>query len=97
MTHKHDPIEQLDGLIKCRTCGELLPSMEETIAQVDSAVKVNRILQEIAVAGHYKALTFEDGFVVYARDKGNNREELAVKKLSKRNYQVLKRVVHVEP
>ena len=96
MKHEHEPNIQLNGMITCRTCGEILPYMEEDIAKVDSALKANRILQELAVAGNYRANSWDSGFVLYSRDKNANREELAVKKGSKRNYRVVKRVVHVE-
>lgn len=94
MTHNHDPIVQNDGIIKCRTCGEILPCMTETIATTDSAIKANRVLQEIAVAGQYQALSFEQGFVLYARTRNTNREELCVEKVSPRRYRVCKKTIH---
>ena len=96
MCHEHEPMVMLNGTIRCRTCGEILPRMEETISLVSSQRRANRILQEIAVAGHYQANTFEDGFVVYSRSNNGNREELTVQKLSERNYRIVKRLISLQ-
>ena len=93
MKHEHEPILQLGGLIKCRTCGEFLNDMEEEIAIVSSYRRANRILEEIAVAGHYLAKGFEKGFVVFSREMNGNHEEITARKLSERNYCVIKRIV----
>ena len=92
--HVHDIIVQLDGEAKCRICGE--SPREEEIAIVTSYRRANRILEEIAVAGHYRATTFERGFVVYAIERGSNREEVTAQKLSNRTYRIIKRFVDVE-
>ena len=89
MEHKHDPVVIL-GSIKCRLCGKLLSSATENVAVADSAVRANRILQEIAVAGQYRADSTRDGFVVYIRDHGNLQEELSVQKVSNRRYHIIK-------
>ena len=96
MEHKHEPIIQLDGLIKCRTCGEILSSMEEEITRVSSARRVIKVLQEIAVAGKYRASSFAGEFVVYSRDRNGNREEVTGQKISERNYRIFKRTISVE-
>ena len=96
MQHEHDPEIQLNGLIKCRTCGEPLLSMEEEITKVSSAIRVVRVLQEIAVAGKFRASSFEGDFVVYARDRNGNREEITGQKLNERSYRIFKRTISVE-
>ena len=96
MGHEHEPMVMLDGMIRCRTCGELLPRMEETISLVSSQRRANRIVQEIAVAGHYQANALEDGFVVYSRRKNGSQEEITVQKLSERNYRIVKRLISAQ-
>ena len=95
MKHEHEPILSLDGIIRCRACGELLPNMEEEITKVSSARRVVKVLQEIAVAGRYRASSFEGEFVVYCRDKNGNREEVTGQKVGERNYRIFKRTVSV--
>lgn len=94
--HEHDPVLQLDGLILCRTCGKFLPYMEEIIAVATSQRRMNLIMQEIAVAGHYVATTFENGYVVYSRVKDSNQEEIVAKKHGIRSYKIMKRVTSVD-
>ena len=96
MIHKHEPQILLDGQIKCRTCRKLLSSAEEEITKVSSARRVIKILQEIAVAGRYRATSFEKEFVVYSRDKNGNREEVTGERLSERNYRIFKRTISAE-
>lgn len=94
MTHEHEPNVQLDGKIRCRTCGETLPSMEEKGTIVSSRVRANGILTELAIAGHYQASYNEDGFVVYGRDKPDGgREEVTAKKINKRAFRVIRRII----
>ena len=94
--HQHEPLIQLGGLIRCKTCGKLLPSMEEEITKVSSARRVVKVLQEIAVAGKYRAVSFEKEFVVYSRDKNGSREEVTGEKLGERHYRVFKRTVSTQ-
>ena len=93
MEHKHEPLVQLDGLIKCRICGELLPYAEEEICKVSSAMRVRRVLEEIAVAGEYTADSYEKGFIVYSKKQNGIIEEVTGEKLSDRNYRVYKRLI----
>lgn len=93
MKHEHDPVLMLDGLIKCKTCGTTLPSMEEEISIVTSRRRAEKILQEIAVAGSYQADRFEEGFVVYSKEDNNYREEVTAQKTEGTGYRVLKRVI----
>ena len=93
MKHEHDPVLMLDGLIKCRTCGKILPSMEEEISIVTSRRRAEKILQEIAVAGSYQADKFENGFVVYSKEYNNYREEVTAQKTEGTGYRVLKRFI----
>jgi len=67
--------------------------MEEEITQMDSAVQANRVLQEIAVAGHYRASSFMDGFVIYSRDIDKRREEVTIQKISNRKFRVYRRII----
>ena len=93
MEHKHEPLVQLDGMIKCRTCGIILPYAEEEICKVSSAMRVRRVLEEIAVAGGYYAASYEQGFIVYSKKQDGIVEEVTGEKLSDRNYRVYKRMV----
>ena len=91
MKCEHDPIVQLDDLIRCRKCGELLPEMEEEIATVSSRKRANNVLQEIAVAGGYRASGMQDGFVVYRKMQNENEEEVTAQKNKGFGYKVVKR------
>lgn len=94
MEHKHEPILQLDGRILCRTCGELLPSMEEKGTIVSSRVRAIGILTELAIAGHYQASYSEDGFPVYGRTMPDgSREEVTAKQNNKRSFRVFRRII----
>lgn len=94
MEHVHEPVVQLNGLIVCRTCGKQLSKAEEQITIVSSYRSANKVLEEIAVAGHYTADSFNNhNFVVYSRQVNNNREEVTVEKISNRSYRVLKRII----
>lgn len=96
MVHEHEPNLQLDGKIRCRTCGETVPSMEEQVGIVTSRVRANRILEEIAVAGHYQAKAYEEGFVIYGRDSNGSREEVTAKRINERSYRIIRRTITVE-
>ena len=90
MEHKHEPIISLDGQIKCRTCGKILPFFEEELAKVSSAIRLRRILEEIAVAGNYTAISFHRGFVVYSKKIDNLREEVTGEKVANREFRIYK-------
>ena len=93
MEHKHFPEIQLDGTIKCKDCGQTLPYAEEEICKVSSAMRVRRVLEEIAIAGEYMAASYEKGFMVYSKRQNGITEEVTGEKLSERNYRVYKRLV----
>jgi len=95
MKHEHDPILQLDGIIKCRTCGVMLSNMEEEITTVTSRRRAEKVLQELAVAGGYRASGFDDGFVVYRIEKNGNEEEVTAKKKEGVGYKVVKRTTRL--
>jgi hypothetical protein len=90
--HVHNPTVGLDNIIKCQTCGDILPYAEKEICKVSSANRVQRVLEEIAVAGGYVASSFENGFIVYTNTIAGIREEVTASKISGRNYRVYKRM-----
>lgn len=96
MEHKHEPIVGLDSIIRCRTCGKILPSAEYEVCKVSSAIRARRVLDEIAIAGGYAATSYDRGFVVYSKTHGGVKEEVVGEKLADRNYRVFKRVSSVE-
>ena len=93
MEHKHSVVVTLDGLIRCSTCGNILPQSEEEICKVTSAVQARRALEEIAVAGKYNAQYFGNYFVVYAKESNGVREEVTGEKVAERQYRIYKRLV----
>jgi len=93
--HVHTPVVQLDGLLKCQICGEHIPVIEENITIADSRVRANRVMEEVAVSGHYRASAYHDGFVVYSRTVGDIQEELSVQKISARRYRVYKITIQI--
>ena len=90
--HKHEALVRLDGFIQCKTCGQILPSMEETISKVNSATRAIRVLSEIAVAGKYRAYSFDKGFIIYSKEKDGLREEVTAEKIADREYRIYKRI-----
>lgn len=94
--HKHDPMVQLNGIILCRNCGKLLSYAEQEICKVSSALQVNRVLEEIAVAGGYTAASHEKGFIVYSRVNNGTKEEVTGEKLAERSFRVYKRLMNRE-
>ena len=93
MKHIHEPLVSLDNIIKCRTCGQILPYVEQELGKVSSARMANRLLGEIAVKGGFHAGSFDGDFIVYSRDKDGIREELTVEKKSERVYIILRKLV----
>jgi glycine/serine hydroxymethyltransferase len=92
---EHEPIIQLDGIIKCRKCGKFLQSMTEEIANPDSGVKANRIMHTIASAGQFKAIASDNEFAAYTREVNGNIEELRAEMISPRKYRVYRKITHV--
>ena len=66
---------------------------ETTINIVQSKSKAKDILENIAVAGKYKASGFNNGFVIYSKEKGDTIEEVTAKKVSGRKFEVFRRTV----
>ena len=93
MEHKHEALIGLDGIIKCRTCGQILPYAEEVLGNVPSIKVARRILDEIAIKGGHSVSAFADGFVVYTKDQDGIREEVSCRRISSREYQIYKRLV----
>ena len=93
MKHEHEALAELGGIIKCRTCGQILSYAEQELGKVSSARMANRLLDEIAVKGEFHADSFEGDFIVYSKDKDGMREELTVKKESDRVYVILRKLV----
>ena len=91
--HEHEPLILLDGIIKCRTCGEILPYAEQELGKVSSAVMANRMLDELAIQGGFKADSFEDGFIVYSKDKDGIREEMSARRKSERVYIIIQKFI----
>ena len=93
--HEHEPLIGTDSLIRCRTCGIILPQMTEEVCKVYSAKGATKVLNEMATAGKYRANSLENGFVVYVRERNGLREEVTGEKLSKRTFRVIKRLISV--
>ena len=98
MQHQHDPLIGLDGLIKCRTCGELLPYFEEEICKVSSESRAKRVLEEIAAAGRYTVTSITGGFVIFSRETwpSNIIEEITCEKTHSRVYRIYKKLTSVK-
>jgi len=90
MEHKHDIIISLNHQITCRTCGQIVPYFEEIISRVQSAKKAKRIMDEIAVAGEYKAISIYQGFVHYVRELDGLTEEITARETGDRAFEVVK-------
>lgn len=93
MEHKHDLIIDLSGLIKCRTCGQTLPSAEIELGKVSSAIMANEFLDKIAIEGKYQIISKDEGFPVYSKDKDNIREEVTAKKKTDRVYVIVQKLI----
>ena len=91
--HKHEAYISLDNIIRCRTCGQVLPFIEETIGKVVSAKQAKRVLDEIAVTGKYRAIGFSGGFIIFGKNKDDSLvEEITAEKLKERNF-IIKKVM----
>ena len=93
MEHIHEPIVGLDNVVRCRACGEIMPYAETELGKVSSAIMANRLLDEIAIKGGFRAISHEGDFIVYSKDRNGIREELTARKLSDRVYVVLQKLI----
>ena len=93
---EHDALIGLDCIIRCRLCGDVLPYSIETITKVQSSTRAKRILDEIAVAGNYRASSFNDSFIVYSRCRDSLIEEVSVEKVKDREFRVFKKIMKGE-
>ncbi|MBA7631409.1 hypothetical protein ES703_38940 [subsurface metagenome] len=66
---------------------------EQAILKVQNSVSAKRVLDEIAVAGGYQPTGFRDGFVVYSKNKDGVTEELFVKKIGDKNFEVVRKTI----
>jgi len=90
MEHKHEPQQTIDGTIKCRICGEVLPIVIETVAKVQSAKMANAILGHHAVDGKYIADSILNDFVVFRRETSNRIEEITARRVDSHMFEVIK-------
>ena len=93
MSHEHEPLVGLNGLIKCKTCGNILPSVEMTISHVSSAYRARKVLENIASAGKYTIIGFHEDFPVYSKNKNGIIEEITASKITIRDYRVIKKII----
>ena len=63
---------------------------ETIIARVQSAKSATRVLEQLAVAGFYTAKRFNGSHIVYARHIFGFVEEITVKELGQRQFEVVK-------
>ena len=94
MKHEHEALVGNDNLIRCRTCGVVIPYAETEIGKVSSAIMANRMLDELAIKGGLTPVSFENNFIVYAKDKDDGiHEEITAKKVSDRVYTIVKKII----
>ena len=94
MDHKHEPIAQLDGLVKCRTCGIILSNSEQELGRVSSARMAHKILVKIATEGEFVVGGYEDGFVIYKKDRRDGLKELiTIRKEAERAYAIIQKLM----
>ena len=68
-------------------------TQEQVIYKAYNSVRANKILVEIVVAGGYQAAGFHDGFVVYSKNRGGITEELFVRKIGDKNFEVVRKTI----
>jgi len=90
--HKHEPLVGLDGLIRCKDCGEILKYAEKELAKVSSARMATKVLTKIAYEGGFKMDSIEGEFIMYSKDKDGIKEQITVRKRSARVYIILQKI-----
>ena len=93
MEHIHEAEIQLDGLIRCRICGEVLSYAEKILGKVSSARMATKLLNKIAFEGKFRMDSIDGEFTTYAKDRNGIREELTARKQSNRVYLVLQKLI----
>ena len=102
--HIHEPMTQLDDLIRCRTCGELIEkggddpieNSEVELATVTSSRYANSIIDQIAIEGDFQPDAIVNGFMVYSKTKDGIREELTIRRRAEtRMYVVVKKTIRI--
>ena len=91
--HEHEPLVGNDNLIRCKTCGQILPSVEMTISHVSSAYRARKVLENIASAGKYTIVGFHEDFPIYSKNKNGITEEITASKITIRDYRIIKRLI----
>jgi len=89
--HKHEPIVTLDGQLKCMTCGKPLEEAQEEITSLGSRLGAKELLDHMAVDGGYSAGAYENGFIVFSREKDSITEEITIVRHGLRDYRIVKR------
>ena len=92
MTHEHDPIVGSDKIIRCRICGELLSHLEEVLGRLTSFTRARRFQDEIAWNGGYVAAGYTGLSVIYSRRTDGLVEEVTVRKMGDRKFEVVKKI-----
>ena len=93
MNHRHEPLVGLDGLIRCKGCGEILEYAEKELAKVSSARMATKVLTKIAYEGGFKMDSIEGEFIVYSKDKNGIREEVSARKKTDRVYVIVQKFI----
>lgn len=70
-----------------------MTTQEQVITKAQSSVSADKILDEIVVAGGYQAIGFRAGFLVYSKVEDEVIEELFVRKVGDKDFQVVKRTI----
>jgi len=91
--HEYEGLVSNDNILRCRTCGQILGMIEQTISKVVSAYRARKVLEEIAVAGKYTIIGFNEDFPIYSIDKDGITEEITASKLGEREYRIIKRIM----
>jgi len=68
---------------------------EQVVTKVQSSVSAKRVLDEIVVAGGYKATGFHDGFVIYSKNKNEGTEQVFVRKIGDKEFEVVRKTIPV--
>lgn len=91
LEHVHKSAVLPTGNIVCKECGEQLERHEEIITKSQSAKRAKRMVEEIAVSGHYCAQGYANGYVVYGRDSEKGlHEEVFVRKINDKDFHIIK-------